>query len=316
MSATAHGSAVGIGLETTPGTAVSRTVWIAVVSVENNETPTRTPIGTINPSSAFDTGHALTDRSAGFTINGRMSYRQLGMFLRAALGAVATTGSSSPYTHTYTHALALPSLTVESLIGTTGDSHLYSGVKINTLNVTCEREWVNFSAECIALNVTVTTSTSVGTIVIDSYIPHTHVASVAWGSYTWGPSNTNGIRSLTLQIANNLQGAGRVGSVTPATLYRGGSATATLELELDYDDDALRTSAISATGSPNDATLTITDGTNSIVVVLHNAIAQSYGPPTIELDLLSETITLAGRLNGADLGCEIAVTNTQSSYDA
>ena len=46
-----------------------------------------------------------------------LAYDAMGMFLKAAMGAAATTGGSDPYTHTYTLANALPSLTIANIRG-------------------------------------------------------------------------------------------------------------------------------------------------------------------------------------------------------
>ena len=127
------GSCLGLGLEVTPGTAVSRTKWCHLNGSSLTLTArNRAARGRLaHKSTAFVKSRFVVDQQVGGTVTVPGSYSALGMLLRAALGTVSGTG---PYT--FAAAASLPSLTIEQIVGTSGSSEVYAGCKVNSMTMT------------------------------------------------------------------------------------------------------------------------------------------------------------------------------------
>jgi methyl coenzyme M reductase beta subunit len=94
-------TAIGIGIESTRGTAVARTNWVEVQSAEFTETATyeRFPVMQAVWGGSRQVSHITTKQVVG-TLTVPLQYQGIGILLKNLMGAVATTGSSpGPYTH-------------------------------------------------------------------------------------------------------------------------------------------------------------------------------------------------------------------------
>ena len=166
------GSCLGLGLESSAGTAVSRTKWCHLNGSSLTQTPrNRATRGRLaHTSAAFVETRFVADEQVGGTVTVPGSYSALGMLLRAALGTVSGAG---PFT--FAAAAALPSLTIEQIVGTSGNSEVFAGCKVNsmTMNATPGSE-VTFAFDIIAQSKTA--ASSAGSPSLTSAVPIEHFA--------------------------------------------------------------------------------------------------------------------------------------------
>lgn len=144
------------GFETTYGTAITpaRTFGHGIkgsVSAKNN----------MERIFGLGSRNATTEIAKKFEISGGVEFvLSQGTFLRAVLGAVAD-GGASPYTHTYSEANTLPSMTLQygGDLGTNDLSYTVSGAKINSCTITgAVGEVAKVKLDYLAKSVSVDTS--------------------------------------------------------------------------------------------------------------------------------------------------------------
>ena len=137
----AQNSFLKIAEETTWGNAITTTVFVKLISstlgvVQERERRTHLSV----PTSGMLSGTFEGFRNAGGTVEIPAYYDGIGLFIKAALGSVATTGSSPLYIHTYTPAEDQPSLTVDFQRGSNlaNSMEKFTGVKISTMTISAE----------------------------------------------------------------------------------------------------------------------------------------------------------------------------------
>lgn len=127
---------LGVGKETTYGTAVSVTKYIPILS--EDITPTS---GVILPEEIKGSRARETALEGDFTIEGDIEFNGaaengLGEMLIGALGSCSTSGTASPYVHTFTGKDTLPSYTVEINTGNVM-KRIIPGCKVGVLTIGC-----------------------------------------------------------------------------------------------------------------------------------------------------------------------------------
>ena len=129
---------VALGEESTYGTPVSTTVNNRVFSVSRGRSQERERTTHLSQSSAAFAVNTFDGfEIAGGTIETPLTYKGLGMLIKAALGSLTDTGGSAPYTHTYNPSATLPSLTIDVQRGT-GSSEKFEGCMVSTMTISCE----------------------------------------------------------------------------------------------------------------------------------------------------------------------------------
>ena len=132
-----RGAALGIGEESTYGTAVSRVNWRPAINTNLLRTIERVPRPSLRTGAAgaMRRNHYTQADNAGGTASIELTYENCGMWVKHVLGAAATTGSS-PYTHTYTLGTLPTGLTIENVRGT-GTSEIFEGCRVNQGTLRC-----------------------------------------------------------------------------------------------------------------------------------------------------------------------------------
>ena len=138
-----HKSYVGVGKETTWGTAVSPTIFLEFLdeSIEKNIEPIKSGalVGDRFNKSLLLSGSI--DIAGDFSIE--VNPDNIGLLLGATLGAETTTqvGATTAYDHVFTPAAAIIPLSVEvgrDIASASDKAFRYSGCAINTLALSCE----------------------------------------------------------------------------------------------------------------------------------------------------------------------------------
>ncbi len=303
----ASGAGIKVGVEVTPGTAVSRTLSCEINGSTLTSTRSRTPRGLLShKSSGFVKDELVTGIEVGGAVTLPVSYNGLGMLIRAALGAAASSGTG-PYTHTYGPAAALPSLTIEEIFGNSGRSIIYSGCKINslTLSVTpgAESTW--------AFDIVGMKAAADGSAGSPSY-PDKVFAEAYECAVTWGGSSIGTVKSAEAVITNGATRRPQVGALTSAEPSVGVPRRATATIVIDKDSFAPRIAETADT--VGDLVLTFTDsatGAKTITITLPDCRATVTETVGGSMADITTSVAFASNDNPA-----IVIVNAESSYDS
>ena len=134
-----RGSWLGIGIETTWGTAVARTIWLPAINlgiarnVNRAVSPELAATGLSGGYSQFLTGQE--DCSGDIEVLAQ--YGGIGFLMYAVTGKTPAEGGSGPngYTHTFTMDATQPSLTLEQIRGNTAAADVFEGCKVSSLTL-------------------------------------------------------------------------------------------------------------------------------------------------------------------------------------
>lgn len=304
---------VSAGEESTAGTEVSRTAVARLVSttlartVDKDVVPHLVGSGAsaANPVDFFET---VGNVGGDLEINAAYQGSALGLWLKHALGSVNTTGSG-PYAHAFSLAGALPaglSLCVErGSVGGLGDEELL-GCKINTFELSvAPGQVMACRMSIIGMSGSARGSDSPPALATLYPITHKHAGQLSFDSANYTLS------SFTLRVNNNLTPLQELGNLYSAEPQRNGFQTIEIEAELVARSDALFTAALAST--QGDVSITFTDSTRSLAIVLHNAVIFSYGDPIASAGVIKQKVVWRGLGDGTDHGLLVTLTNANSS---
>ena len=283
----------GFSEETTWGSPTSRTNWRPVASVSLSRKVTQVPRPDLksDAGSAMRRGHFLSEEVCDGSASMAASYDSIGMLLKHGLGTLADAGSGpSSYTHTYTLAASPPTgLTVETVRGTSGQSEVFEGVKVNNLTLSVAAgEAMMLDLDFIAQTGTRGSAGSPTYGSNENLILHSQA-----GQFAFNGANYD-LKSLTLKVENSLDRRQLLGSVLTSEPVRSDFMSVTLDVELEAVD-AL--SAALVAGTQSDATITFTTATDDIG----------------DAGIVSMSCSFVCESDGTDEGLSILVTNSDAS---
>jgi hypothetical protein len=303
---------ISAGEESTAGTEVSRTAVARLVSttlqraIERDVVPHLVGSGAAaaNPVDFFET---VATVGGDLEINAAYQGSALGLWLKHALGTVNTTGSG-PYAHAFSLAGALPaglSLCVERGSGGLGDEELL-GCKISSFELSvAPGQVMACRMSIIGMGGSARGSDSPPALATLYPITHKHAGQLSFDSANYTLS------AFTLRVDNNLTPLPELGSLYSSEPQRNGFQTIEIEAELVARSDALFTASLAST--QGDVTITFTDSTRSLAIVLHNAVIFSYSDPISAFGVIKQKVVWRGLGDGTDHGLLVTLTNANSS---
>jgi hypothetical protein len=314
-------TAIGIGLETTPGTAVARTVWIIPVSVSGFvEQPTYKNVDTLRAGVGAGPSHSDVIR-LNTALAGRIvvpfTYDGLGLLLTTAMmSAVATTGGG-PYTHAYERGTTIQHLTIELIRGDSARSELLVGCSIPSFKITGQQgkevmldlEVNGFKADAdraAAGSPTFVAFAALGTNI---------AAEDDAGDLNWNSVNHPMHRSFTLNVDNGHKEIRKVGSRTVVSVIRATPAVETLTVARLEDGDVLYNHHRKNDVAGQDLSIAL-DGPGNLFaqIILRNARITGYPPQGISAgDGIAENVVWTGYQDGTDSALLIQIINDSSS---
>ena len=308
MAYQGRSGAIGIAVETTYGTAVSRTNWRPVISSGLQRSPSVVPRTDLHAGGPTRRSKFTEREEAGGDVSLLATYDNIGMLLKAALGAVSTSGSG-PYTHVYTLADTLPSLTIENIRGTATNSEVFEGVKVSSMGLECSAgtEMVmslGFIAETAAARASAGTPSYSAT---ENVALHHQAGQLTFNSVAYD------IASFNLTLSTGIDRRDLLGSKLTKEPLRTGYAEISLSVTLEAAD-ALYTAVLAETES--DTTITWTKGASSIAFEVQNAYIESASDPISDAGIVTQDVTLKGLSDGTNHGLKITVINGNSSGTA
>ena len=300
----------GFSEEVTWGSPTSRTNWRPVASVSLSRKVTQVPRPDLksDAGSAMRRNHFQSEEVCDGSASMVATYDNIGMMLKHGLGTLADAGSGpSSYTHTYTLAASPPTgLTVEAVRGTSTQSEVFEGVKINSLSLSVAAG----EAMMLDLDFIAQTGATRGSAGAPSYgsnenlILHSQAGQFAFNSASYD------LKSLTLKVENSLDRRQLLGSVLTSEPVRSDFMSVTLDVELEAVD-ALYNALIA--GTQSDATITFTSGSRSIAITCQNAYLSTATDDIGDAGIVSMSCSFVCESDGTDEGLSILVTNSDSS---
>ncbi len=304
-----RGAAIGFGLESTYGTAVSRTNWRPLISSSLTRTIEKVPRPTLRVGTlgAMRRKHYIQSDgvSGSFSVEGQ--YTSIGLLIKNLLGASSTTGSD-PYTHVYTIGGTLPTgLTIENVRGT-GTSEIFEGCRLNSGTfavssggvMTCEFDVIGETGAATPRATAGTPSFSA----TDAPILHNHAGSLSWRSATYD------LVDLSLTLSNALAARQHLGSTVTKRPLRSDFQSVEMSVTVEVEDQ-LYHDFISDV--EDDCSITFTSGSNSFAIELQNAYLSSASDPVSDANIVRQSLTFVGQSDGTNEGLKITVVNGNSS---
>ncbi len=243
---------------------------------------------------------------AGGTIETPLTYKGLGLLLKAAMGSVATTGSG-PYLHTFTPSATLPSLTIAVQRGT-GKSEQFEGCMISTMTLSCEAgEEGRASFEIIAETASARGSAlGAGGFGDGAQIFHFQSSTLSYNSVT-----TYKMRSMELTLDNKLERVNYLGSKLTSQPQISDVREVTLTATFDLEDDNLYNAQLDGTAS--NVEVTFTSGSDSFNILIRNAQITEYSDDVNSFGRIERTATFYGLSDSSNEAIRIEMTNDNAS---
>lgn len=310
-------SAVGFGVESTWGTAVSRTHWYRLVSASVKREVSKVGRGVLNEStgSANRRSHYISSDFISATVEILVGYEGLGLLLQQIVRrAPSTTGpSGSIYTHVFHLGVTDPvGLTMEVIAGT-GSAQVYEGCVITKavfkieagglMRLTLDLIGETSGGETGAGTPSYTTS--------ELEVLHHQAGTISFNSVNYTA------KSLTWTVDHKLARRQLLGSKLTKQPLPSDFADVMLDVELEYDSDSGALHAALSADTQGDATITFTGASSRTFTVLaHNAYLESVDQPQNTVGVLPLSARFRCESDGTDEGLKITVQNTQSSATA
>lgn len=310
---TGRGTRLALGIESTWGTEVTRTITTHLISTtlqrHVEDVPLQHLMGTTGTGRALADSYQSIERVTGETVvTACYQAGALGFLLQCALGSTVDAGAG-PYTHTLTLSdAAPPSLSAELVRGMENGAaditeELYGLVTTDWELSAMPGKPVEMRSSWVGK--TGGTRAAAGTIpAIGALFPilHRHAGTMAFAG------NNYTLSSFKLKGANkqvtDLQELGSLYITEPAV---GAFAEITVEAEVVLRSQQLYTDFLA--GTAGDISLTFTDTTRSLAITVHNCKITAYDDGIADAGVLKAKVSWRAYSGSSESGASIVLTN-------
>jgi len=261
--------------------------------------------------------HYISDDMAGGDVELELLLEGQGLWLKHALGTLATTGAGDPYTHTYTQSSQLDvgvGLTIERILGTdtvagATRAEVFEGCKIATLGIKIALgDIARMTCGIIAETSSTRAAGGSPTFTTNDYPILFNQA----GNFAWNSVNYAAVKSMDLSHDNKIATRQRFGATTTKEPVRVDFTESKIRLTMDLENDNLITALTADTAS--DLTVTFTNAANrTIAFTLTNAYISDYSDSTSGPGLLEASVEFTGQYDGTTSPLKIVIVNSQST---
>ena len=312
----AQNSFLRVGEETTWGVEQNSTTQdIRIISstlqlVQERERTTHLSV----PTSGMQSGTFEGFRNAGGAIDIPAYYDGIGVLIKAALGSLSTAGGSPPYTHTYTPASTLPSLTIQFQRGTnlSNSREDFLGMKVNTMTISAEAgSEMTISFDLIGKDADTRASNETPVFPTHDEILHFEAGDLTLGS-SFSPTSLQ-IRSFELTLSNAIDRRNLLGSKLTGEPVFTDLREVTMSVTCDVTDNTLYNASL--TGTTDDVSLQFTrtaDANHHFKMTLSNATIEDYNDNITAFGRVERTFTFRGTANATNAGLTIEIKNASS----
>ncbi len=318
-------TAVGIGKESTYGTAVSRTNWIKVYAdlTGFTEKVAVTPIPVLRHGGASNPAY-VNSYDGLVTVEGKMSgpfmYDGIGILIENAMGAtVSSTSDGAPETHTYNLGTAVNGLTLEIIRGDTGNSEIIVGAVIRSLSIIFEPgKPARWEADFVAQKADASRSSAgtpsftafSGANLVTNNVKGHQAASISWNSASYTIHTR-----ITYTWARNLIALPELGSRYIGEVVLDGYSAPTVTVDRMDSGDALYNGH--RAGTQSDLTQAITGtGNLAIAITARNCKISDENSDLSTAGPIAEKVVFMAHSDDSDNALTIAITNESGSGTA
>jgi hypothetical protein len=137
------------------------------------------------------------------------------------------------------------------------------------------------------------------------YIKHNHVGQIGFNSANYTAS------SFTLTVDRKVSALMELGSLNSAEPQPTDMIEIMVEAELVVRDNVLQVAALA--GTPANMTCSITDGTRTMAITLHNAVIMDQSDPISSVGVIKQKVKWQAFGDGTNHGLAVVLTNANSS---
>lgn len=319
---------VGVGKETTRGTAVAPTYFLPLTSVDFEDKAE--VIAREGRKSVLEMSHGgdVVKSWAEGSLEGNIYSLGFGLILYSAFGALSTAAnadaSGNVYDHTFTFEQSTnpnihQSLTLSVEDNEAGDKE-YTNCVVNSLEITAEEgAYVMFTADVMGNSEDAGTETS-SYATEYPFRPQDLTFKHASDQSGLSGASATGIKSLTLSIEKNVEANWNLGSISPSEFFNK-QINATLEIELIHVDDTYRdywqagtTRAFEISVVNSDVTIG-TAANPGLVITCYEGQIVDWTKNQGNDDIVTETLSIRLDYSDSDSkSIDMVLTNLATSY--
>lgn len=314
-------TSIGLGKETTPGTAVSRTNWIIPMSVtgfveqyEYQQVELLHPGAGAGPdaSAVLRLNNAVSGR---FTVP--LTYDGLGLLLQALQMTTAATTGGGPYVHKFERGSTIQHHTIELVRGDSGKSELFVGAFYPSYKITAAQgKELVLDVEVIAFKANAdrasagTPSFAAFAALAANIAAEDDSSDLSWNSGTYAMH-----KSFTIEVSNGLKMIRKVGDRNGIGAVRVNQGNPSITVARIEDGEVLYNNFRKNDVSGQDITITLTgSGNRAIQFLMRNARITEYPAQGIKAgDAIAENVVWTGYQDASDTAFLLQVTNDSSS---
>lgn len=310
-----HLTQASFAVEVTPGTAVSpRTVGMRLVSNDLAPKLKSSPLKNLTGDGVvpISTGPLQESIEVGGNLKAQACYQggALGLLLELAMGTSScTTTGTGPYDHTFALTGTQDCVTIASERGNTAKDDVMNGCKLSKLVLSVQPgQAMEVSADFIGMGYDARAVVAKITPATPYYIKHNHCGQLGFDSANYVLS------SLTLTIDRKVAPLMELGTLNSAEPQPTDMIEIMLEAELVVRDNVLQVAALAGTSA--NVTCSLTDGTRTLAITLHNGVIMSHSDPISSVGVIKQKVTWNAYGDGTNHGLAIVLTNANSSNRA
>lgn len=309
---------VGIGKETTLGTAVAPDLYLPVTDAKPEDLPSYVADTGMRGSAVEAYNEIRTQGNGTYEIDGPVYMDTIGIPLLAVLGSEDVTGTSAPYTHAFagnnTSTMQPPTWTISDYNG--NNTRQFPGAMCSQLEFTYSADaLLSYKAMWSTFPSTTTTSPT------ETFSTNKATAGYV-GVLKFGGTQATNVESGTLTISRAVNVVkGITGTTDPATIF-GGAVSVTGQFTAIYDANA-ETDYLAAmlAGDSTTFDLKFTNGSDSLEFVCTDALftkapisrGKDYIEITVDFTAVANT-TDANTAGGGYSPIKATLTNSQPAY--
>lgn len=311
------GATLGVGFESTWGTAVARTNWLRVKSCGLMRQRTKQAVedlGSFGQASTAYRQFFVESDFAGGSLSWNLSYNDTSVaMMRHLLGGNATTGAG-PFTHTVTAASPQPAgLTIEQINGTHGfnSAEVFEGCKLAGGRLSWE------AGSLLTADVDVIAETSQGLVAAGTptytsggeYVRHHHQAQATIGG-TGIP-----LRSARITIDRGLERLHELGSLFTSEPVEQ-RFMATIDVVAAWQQATFDSNYLADTQGSLVFTFTGASSPNALTITGHNCLVMDVSREVTRAGWVEERIQFRAFADATNQGLTMAFVNSNALHTA
>lgn len=315
--------AVGIGKETTRGTAVAPAFWVRHLSLDfkkrgeavQNESA-------LGRREKFSDSEIVREFAEG-NLEGKVNHKSFGLILLGAFGTVASAanGAGGAYDHTFTvnQSNTPQSLTLAKVDGVTSRRHALAMIRSLEINIEAG-EYVKFTADIVAKKGTTGSTETVAYVEEYEFTSKDAFVKFADTVGTVAAATPSKIKSGRITLDLGVEPYYEVGSTDPAEIHAG-AMEITGEIVARHSDASYEDMYYANTkkamqfGFTNTA-VTVATGINPSLVFTLPQVSVTDFDTSNDLDaIVEQTLGITGQINLTEgYAVRAVLTNNQASY--